>query len=133
MELRTDARLLELDFGTWEGMRWNDVPRAALDLWAADPLAFAPPGGESGAELVARATAFFDEIRTADAPLAVISHAGPLRVLLALARGEPIDLLQRAPALGSCEIAYPSPVRAASTLSTTHSLACSAAPSTSPV
>ena len=26
-----DARLLELDFGDWEGRAWDDVPRAALD------------------------------------------------------------------------------------------------------
>ncbi|MFC7551235.1 histidine phosphatase family protein [Pseudoroseomonas wenyumeiae] len=49
LPVRPDARLLELDFGAWEGMPWDDVPRAALDDWAADPWGFAP--------LVARAAA----------------------------------------------------------------------------
>ena len=33
-----EARLRELDFGAWEGLAWSDIPRAALDAWAADPL-----------------------------------------------------------------------------------------------
>ncbi|HEX3349844.1 MAG TPA: histidine phosphatase family protein [Acetobacteraceae bacterium] len=103
-ELIADDRLLELDFGEWEGQCWDDIPRAALDVWTADPLGFAAPSGESGDALIARAGAFFEEMRGSDGPLAVISHAGPLRVLLALARGAPVDLLQPGPALGSCEI-----------------------------
>jgi alpha-ribazole phosphatase len=94
-----DARLLELNFGEWEGMRWDDVPRDALDRWADDPLGFAPPDGESGAELVARVTAFHQGLWTGDH--IVIAHGGPLKVLIALLRGEPIDLLAPAPPLGS--------------------------------
>lgn len=25
-----------MDFGTWEGQDWNDIPRMELDAWAAD-------------------------------------------------------------------------------------------------
>ena len=28
--------LQELDFGQWEGLAWDDIPRADLDAWAAD-------------------------------------------------------------------------------------------------
>jgi alpha-ribazole phosphatase len=96
---RVDPRLLELDFGAWEGRPWDEVPREALDRWAADPLAFAPPLGESGAALVARVTSFATDIREGDH--VVIAHGGPLKLLIALVRGEPADLLAPAPALGS--------------------------------
>ncbi len=96
-----DPRLLELDFGDWEGMAWDDVPRRMLDAWAADPLDFAPPNGESGAALLARVTEVAAALRAEPGPVAVISHGGPLRLLGPLLRGEPPDLLAVAPALGS--------------------------------
>ena len=96
----TDARLLELDFGDWEGVAWDDVPRASLDLWAADLAGFAPPGGESGASLIDRASAAFRSLPQHGHHV-IVSHGGPLRVLAALAAGEPVDLSTPAPAHGS--------------------------------
>lgn len=100
---RFDTRLLELDFGDWEGLAWDEVPRDALDAWAADPLGFAPPGGESGAHLLARVRAFHADLVRESAPCAVVSHGGPLKLLAALLRGEPPDLLAPAPAIGSLQ------------------------------
>ena len=96
---RVDERLAELDFGAWEGLPWDDVPRDALDRWAADPVGFAPPGGESGAALIARMQGF--RAGLPDGDHVVISHGGPLKVLAALLRGERVDLLAPAPAFGS--------------------------------
>ena len=31
-----DDRLAEMHFGAWVGQRWDDIPRAELDAWAAD-------------------------------------------------------------------------------------------------
>ncbi|WP_245870371.1 histidine phosphatase family protein [Teichococcus rhizosphaerae] len=101
-----DARLLELDFGEWEGRAWNDVPRAALDAWAADPWGFAPPGGESGAALVARLRAFHADLRAA-APrknCVVVAHGGPLKVLADLLAGHAVELLAPAQPMGSLRI-----------------------------
>jgi alpha-ribazole phosphatase len=97
-----DARLAELDFGDWEGRRWDAIPRAALDAWAADPAGFAPPGGESGAALIARVVAFRDALPPGDH--AIVSHGGPLKVLTALLQGRPADLLAPAPPLGSVTV-----------------------------
>ncbi len=94
----TDARLLELDFGDWEGQAWDAVPRAALDAWAADPWGFAPPGGENGHALLARVQAFWDG---APRPVVIISHGGPLRLLRALAEGRAPDILEPPPPLGA--------------------------------
>jgi len=99
---RVDDRLQELDFGAWEGRRWDDMPRDALDRWAADPAGFAPPGGETGAALVARVTAFWRALPPGDH--GVITHGGPLKVLVPLLRGEAVDLLAPAPPPGSVTV-----------------------------
>lgn len=93
-----DPRLLELDFGAWEGLPWDAVPRAALDRWAADPWGFAPPGGESGATLVARVSAFHAALR---GDSVIVAHGGPLKVLAALLQGRPVDLLAPSQPMGS--------------------------------
>lgn len=99
-ELRLDARLKEISFGNWEMRIWDNIPRNALDEWAADLLGFVPPQGESGQELIARVTAFWNEINTGSSCV-VLSHGGPLRVLEALVSGKNIDLAVAAMPLGS--------------------------------
>ena len=91
--LSVDHRLWELDFGAWEGQAWATIDRADLDRWAASLLTFAPPGGESGAELIARIREFHVDLRRARQDCVVVSHGGPLKVLHALLVGGPIDLL----------------------------------------
>lgn len=67
---RTDAALLELDFGAWEGRRWSDIGTAALDAWTADFLHHRLGGGESLAALLARCAAW------PGANALVVSHGG---------------------------------------------------------
>lgn len=99
-----DNRLRELDFGGWEGMAWNAVPRDALDRWAADPAGFRPPGGESGTMLMER-VASFAAMLTADArSCIVVSHGGPLRLLPAFLQGMAADLLAASPEPGSLSV-----------------------------
>lgn len=95
-----DDRLLELDFGAWEGLNWDDVPRDALDAWASDLLGFAPPGGETGRDLIARVSGFWAGIVATGGAHVIITHGGPLRVLLSLTQGEAVDLSGPAPAMG---------------------------------
>jgi alpha-ribazole phosphatase len=102
--LRIDPRLQELNFGTWEGCNWNDVPRAALDVWAADPHGFAPPQGETGSALIARIQAVYEAIRAAGENCAIISHGGPLKLLAAMISGQTPDLLASAPPIGSVQV-----------------------------
>lgn len=82
-----DPRLVEMDFGRWEGVHWDAVPRAEIDAWAADVAGYAPPGGESPLMLQDRA---LDFVAGMDVPEAVIvTHAGVIRTLLAHWRGLP--------------------------------------------
>ncbi len=78
---RLDGRLQEMDFGAWEGQLWETVARPALDAWAADVAGFAPPGGESGAAVQARALAWVAECGETEA--VVVTHGGVIRVLAA--------------------------------------------------
>jgi alpha-ribazole phosphatase len=62
-------------------------------------MQFTPPGGESGAALVARVTAFAAALPPGRH--AVITHGGPLKVLTAVLQRRPLNLLDPAPAPGS--------------------------------
>jgi alpha-ribazole phosphatase len=81
---RMDERLHEMDFGDWEGRSWNDIGPAALDAWAANPLDFTPPGGESAHNVRARILAFVRDFKRDGVRDAVcITHAGVMRMLCA--------------------------------------------------
>jgi alpha-ribazole phosphatase len=99
-----DERLRELDFGDWEGLPWSTLDRANLDRWAAAPLLFAPPNGESGAAIDSRVRAFHAEMMRDHRDCVVVSHGGPLKILAALLDGRSVDLLSAAPPLGSVQV-----------------------------
>jgi alpha-ribazole phosphatase len=82
LELTVDTRLRELDFGSWEGRRWDDLPRAEIDLWAADLTGARPHGGESVAMLAERAGA---ALAAAPDGALVVTHMGVIRAALARA------------------------------------------------
>lgn len=82
--LELDARLGELDFGAWEGRRWDDIDRRESDPWAANPVAVAPPGGETFAALMERVGAALGELGPGDL---VVAHAGPIRAARMILEG----------------------------------------------
>jgi alpha-ribazole phosphatase len=100
-QLQFDPRLLEMDFGAWEGMRWDDIARTELDRWAADPVLFKAPGGETGQALIDRVASFARCLSRLDEDCLVVSHGGPLKILPALLRRQTIDLLSPPPVFGS--------------------------------
>ncbi len=89
-QVLTDERLLELDFGSWELRRWEDIPRAELDAWTRDVFRAAPPGGESLRSLHERCGEFLEELLAGPRAMAVIvTHGGVIRSLLARLLGLP--------------------------------------------
>jgi alpha-ribazole phosphatase len=79
----SDPRLQEMDFGAWEMRPWDSIQRAALDGWAADPLGYAPPEGESVHQLQQRVQDFVGGVQRAGLPRAVlVTHAGVMKVLV---------------------------------------------------
>jgi broad specificity phosphatase PhoE len=96
-ELRFDPRVRELYFGDWEGRTWDEIgaaDRATLDAWAADWTRVAPPNGESGMALEARAREALDDLlpvaEAMPSGMSVVSHAGWIRVATTLLLGTPL-------------------------------------------
>ncbi|MGG5260324.1 histidine phosphatase family protein [Phycicoccus avicenniae] len=75
-----DPRFAEIDFGSWEGRFWKDIPRAELDQWAADLLRYRGHGGESVSDLATRVATGLGSCRPGDV---VVSHLGVIRAALA--------------------------------------------------
>ncbi|MCK9387234.1 MAG: alpha-ribazole phosphatase family protein [Sulfuritalea sp.] len=86
----SDHRLQEMNFGVWELRPWQLIEREALDGWAADPLGYCPPQGESVGQLQARVHDFVMEARRQGVQRAVlVTHAGVMKVIVGHARGLP--------------------------------------------
>jgi len=84
---RSDPRLLELSFGSWEGLTWAEIKRdygAANGARHRDRWNFVPPGGESYAALLDRVTPWFDALEPNSV---VVAHGGVARVMLHLVTG----------------------------------------------
>jgi probable phosphoglycerate mutase len=85
---RLDDRLVELTFGTWEGMTWKEVRKAEPALAALreqDKWHYAPPGGgESYAMLVDRIRPILDDL-TRDT--VIVAHGGVARAFLSICCG----------------------------------------------
>lgn len=87
--VRVDARLQELNFGAWEGRRWETFYGLESEAWALDPWTRRPPGGETAAEMWARVAEVRAEVTAlaADARVMVVTHAGVIRMWNQLAAG----------------------------------------------
>lgn len=83
----TDPRLAEMDFGTWEGMRWDAIGREAMETWMRDFARHAPGGGEPVEAFMRRVAAAYDETVRAARDCAWITHAGVIRAAMLLHQG----------------------------------------------
>ena len=88
-----DERLQEINFGDWEGQPWDAIPRLKIDAWARQVFDFTPPNGESVREMAARVLKFADELtqQPSESRIGIITHQGPLRVLMAHFLGEDMN------------------------------------------
>ncbi|WP_300753171.1 histidine phosphatase family protein [Janthinobacterium sp.] len=105
--LHIDARLAELDFGNWEMLSWETIPRAEIDAWAADMAHYRPGGGENVLDMTARILAFLhDLLREQHAEAILICHAGTIRLLCALQRGLSLEETAALAASSAHKIGY---------------------------
>ena len=86
LPIHLDPRLTELNFGRWENLAWDKVPRAELDQWASDFHDARPHGGESVGDLKTRVDTALSDIRATQTRTVIVTHAGVIRVALAQGR-----------------------------------------------
>lgn len=86
LQIRTNVRIAEMDFGTWEGQRWDAIGAEAMDQWTADFGSHAVGGGETVDDLLRRVGAAWDEAAATAATDGCdriwITHAGVARAAL---------------------------------------------------
>ena len=106
LRVQVERGLLECDFGEWTGRElaalsklpeWQTVQRA--------PSTFTFPGGESFTAMQTRMVAAVDRIRAkhAGGVVVCVSHADPIKAIVAHALGTHIDLFQRI-VISTCSI-----------------------------
>lgn len=107
----TEAGLAEMNFGAWEGQRWDALPPAALEAWTADFWRHRAGDGESVADFMGRVAQLWDAAMAAsllaDVPQVWLTHAGVMRGARLLASGQrevhaAADWPRAAPAYGQC-------------------------------
>ncbi len=84
---KTDPRLAEMNFGCFEGQRWDGMARQALDDWTADFWQHRFGGVQSVAEFMAQVASVWDEAKLGPAQQVWVTHAGVIRAAQLLARG----------------------------------------------
>lgn len=96
LPLQVDARWAEMHFGAWEGRTAAELmasdPQALARFWR-DPLQHAPPGAEPLSRVQTRVLAAFTELRASSGPVLVVTHGGPIRIVLCHVHGRPLERL----------------------------------------
>ena len=100
--IEPDRRLLEMDYGAWEGLTYEEIeatdgPRRRA--WEADPAGLACPGGESGNDVAARVSGLLSDVleaaRASAGPVLLVGHSTVNRVLACLVLGVPVGQYRR--------------------------------------
>jgi alpha-ribazole phosphatase len=80
-----DDRLMEMDFGEWEGLKWDDIFNSEEGkVFFSDYVNTICPGGESYTTLIERIKTFYLEIKTKHKgnKIAIVTHGGPIRAFM---------------------------------------------------
>lgn len=110
LELLTDADLVEVDFGTGEGMTRVEMAKLfpdALSAFLARPAENPLPNGEQGLRAIARSRSALNRIVTTfpEGEVLVVMHSTLLRLLIcSLAGIEPNDYRRVFPHIDNCSL-----------------------------
>jgi broad specificity phosphatase PhoE len=80
-----DERLIEIDWGAWEGRSTGTLKQSDVDRWKADKGA--APEGESLESLTQRVESFCTEHLDGDGLVVAVSHVSPIKAAAAWAMG----------------------------------------------
>ena len=98
LDLETDDRLIEFDYGAWEGMTVDEVSTKLpqeFAMYDANPAIYRPGGGENGDEAARRVLALIDYLLEwwsgkGDRTVLLVGHSSINRVLLAAITNVPM-------------------------------------------
>jgi broad specificity phosphatase PhoE len=99
--VNVDNRLIEIDFGKWDGKtreEFIDEDPMCWQKWVENPeLAEAGGIGESGSKVVSRMDSFFDDmlIKHLNKTIVVVAHNGVNRLYMAHKLGMPLENYRR--------------------------------------
>jgi probable phosphoglycerate mutase len=95
-EVRVDERWIELDYGSWDGVKLSAVPAEEWAAWRRDPF-FAPPGGESLVTLAERVAGALTDLaaEARSAHVVVVTHVSPIKAALAAVLGVGVEVSWR--------------------------------------
>lgn len=87
VKVRQAVELRELNFGTWEGLTFNEISSLYADLaekWISDPLTLQIPQGELFSQLQQRTTSFINNLikNSSEENIAIVSHGGAIRAII---------------------------------------------------
>ena len=94
LTVKTEDRLIEMNYGEWDGMPIADVPIDVWRQWRSDPD-FKPPGGESLHDVSSRVGSLMGELLLSDDLAIVVSHVSPIKAALTWALGAPDQMVWR--------------------------------------
>ncbi|WP_207511800.1 alpha-ribazole phosphatase [Longitalea luteola] len=81
--IQLEPDLMELACGEWEGIHWDAIPAEVIDPWMKDFVNVCIPGGESYLQMHSRVTQCFSRIIEGPKPVAIVTHGGVIRSILA--------------------------------------------------
>ncbi|TGL25947.1 phosphoglycerate kinase [Leptospira yanagawae] len=109
--IKTDDRLLEMDFGDWDGKLWEDIPRKETIPWMKDFVNARTPNGEAFTDLIHRVDLFLEDWKVNGNlrlgweetnkqnldVMIVVCHSGTIRAILCRTKGIPHEEAFKSP------------------------------------
>lgn len=89
VEITYMKELIEVEFGKWEGLTWDEIQReypAEFERWSLNPVDVAPPGGETQTQVMKRCVSVVEEIlkkTNGREDAAIVSHGATIAYLVA--------------------------------------------------
>lgn len=96
LDIQYDDRLKEVHVGVYQGLRWAEIAAqdpSGSERWRNYDPDFAPEGGETRRQLMARGVEFFEDLRATGLDrVAVFSHGALLAAAFKTLIGVPVEL-----------------------------------------
>ena len=90
-KVKYDKNLMEYDFGSWERLKWDNIPKSELDPWMKDYVNISVPNGESLQMMSDRVTGFWNTLKQEDFnKIAIVTHSGVIRIIKSIQEGTPL-------------------------------------------